>query len=109
MLESVTVYGPFSVAAIARACRHTLASVVEPDGRSHRAHSSAARPYESRPMGKRSRERLPGATRRALLDSRPACKEGSCMDPTLWPQAPNARALVRPESDDLHERQGTVG
>jgi len=60
-------------------------------------------------MGKRSRERLPGATRRALLDSRPACKEGSSMDPTRWPHAPNARALVRQESDELHENPGAGG
>ena len=43
-------------------------------------------------MGKRSLEGLPGATRRALLNSRPACKEGSCVDQTRFPHAPHPLA-----------------
>jgi hypothetical protein len=48
MLESVTVDGPFSVAAITRAYRNTLSGVVEPDGWSHGAQLSAVRRCESR-------------------------------------------------------------
>jgi len=56
MLESVTVHGPFSVAAIARTCRDTLAGVVESDGRCHGAQISAVAAASHAPLGTLSRE-----------------------------------------------------
>ena len=118
MLESVTVDGPFSIAAIARACRNTLAGVVEPDGRRHGAQLSAARRCESRRWERAPGRGAPDATRRALLDSRPACKEGFYMDPArsfhaLYRLAPDSQTVAGSTDFDpalvscfVHERPG---
>ena len=58
MLESVTVHGPFSVAAIARTCRDTLAGVVEPDGRCHGAQISAVAAASAGPAVVRQSNRM---------------------------------------------------